>query len=65
MAKRKYPYKTVNYPEQWWLRLQAFLREHPELGYRNPSEFCISITRIEFQKLLKEYKRKKEFGKRD
>jgi len=58
MAKRKYPYKTVNYPEQWLIAVKEFLNEHPELGYRNPSEFCIAVARIEFQKLLNEYKNK-------
>ena len=45
-------YKTVSFPKDLHATIEEFIKAHPELGYRTPTEFIIDASRRLYEKQL-------------
>ena len=50
--RKDYDYYTMNFPNELRILFEAYIRKFPNLGYKNVSQFVLTLLQIEAKKII-------------
>lgn len=52
--RKDYDYYTMNFPNELRMLFEAYIRKFPNLGYKNVSQFVLTLLQTEARKIISE-----------
>lgn len=53
-SRKDYDYYTMNFPNELRILFEAYIRKFPNLGYKNVSQFVLTLLQNKAEKIIKE-----------